>query len=100
MEPKHDPRGSDRIAMLPSFYLSPDKPEAWRITRAAIYGAGIGVAAALIKTFVSLHGTIAASDRSIAVLANLPEIAGAALGFAALCALVAALRNFLARQIG
>ncbi len=100
MEPKHDPRGSDRIAMLPSFYLSPDKPQAWRITRAAIYGAGIGVAAALLKAFAPLHGTIAITDRSIAVLANLPEIAGAAIGFAALCALVAALRNFLARQIG
>jgi hypothetical protein len=85
--------------MLPSFYLSPDKPQVWRITRAAIYGAGIGAAAALLKTFVSLHGAVATSDRSIAVLANLPEIAGAAVGFAALCALAAALRNFLARQI-
>jgi hypothetical protein len=85
--------------MLPSFYLSPDKTEAWSVARAAVYGAGIGVAAAILKTFGLFHGPVGISDRSAAVLANLPEIAGAAAGFAALCALVAALRNFIARRL-
>jgi hypothetical protein len=85
--------------MLPSFYLSPDKPQTWNIMRAALYGAGIGLAAALFKTLGPLHGSVAVSDRSIAVLAGLPEIAGAALAFAALCALAAALRNFIARRL-
>jgi hypothetical protein len=85
--------------MLPSFYLSPDQPQAWSIVRAAIYGAGIGLAAALLKTFGLFHGPVGISYRSVAVLDNLPEIAGAALGFAALCVLVAALRNFVARRL-
>ena len=84
--------------MLPSFYLSPDKEQAWNVPRAAIYGAGIGLAAALLKTFALFH-VVGISDRSVAVLDNLPEIAGAALGFAALCALAAALRNFIARRL-
>ena len=84
--------------MLPSFYLSPDKPQTWSVTRAAVYSAGIGAAAALLKTFAPLHGSVAVSGRSAAVLA-LPEVAGAALGFAVLCALTAALRNFIARRL-
>jgi hypothetical protein len=85
--------------MLPSFYLSPDRPQVWSVTRAAICGAGIGIAAALLKTFGLFHGPVGISDRSVAVLDNLPEIAGAALGFAALCALAAALRNFIAQRL-
>jgi hypothetical protein len=85
--------------MLPRFYLSPDKSQAWSVAHAAIYGAGIGLAAALLKAFALFHGMVGISGRSVAVLDNLPEIVGAALGFAALCALAAALRNFLARQL-
>jgi len=85
--------------MLPRFYLSPDKSQAWSVAHAAIYGAGIGLAAALLKTFALFHGMVGISDRLVAVLDNLPEIAVAALGFAALCALAAALRNFLARRL-
>ena len=36
--------------MLPSFYLSGQKAQAWSIPRAALYGAGIGLVAALLKT--------------------------------------------------
>jgi hypothetical protein len=85
--------------MLPRFYLSTDKPQVWSVTSAAAYGAGIGVAAALLKTFGLFHGMVGISDRTVAVLDNLPEIAGAALGFAALCALAAALRNLIARRL-
>jgi hypothetical protein len=85
--------------MLPSFYLSPDKPQTWNVARAALFGAGIGFAAALFKAFAPLHGIVAVGGRSVAVLANVPEIAGAALGFAVLCALAATLRNFIARRL-
>ena len=40
--------------MLPSFYLSPDKPQVWSVTRAAIYGAGIGLVAALVLAITGL----------------------------------------------
>jgi hypothetical protein len=85
--------------MLPRFYLSSDKPQPWNVVHAAIYGAGIGLAAALLKTFGLFHGPAGITNRSVAVLDNLPEIAGAALGFAALCALAAALRNFIAGRL-
>jgi hypothetical protein len=85
--------------MLPRFFLSPDKPQVWSVARAAFYGAGIGVTAAVFKMLGPMHGAVAASDRSIAMLANLPEIASAALGFALLCAAAAALRNFIARRM-
>jgi peptidoglycan/LPS O-acetylase OafA/YrhL len=75
---------------LPSLYLSGDKPREWSIARAATYGAALGAVAGLIKTFVLSHQAIATSG---------PEIAGAALGFALLCAGVAALRNFIARRL-
>ena len=75
---------------LPSFYVSGDKPQAWSITRAAAYGAVLGVVAGLIKTFGPSHQAIAT---------NALEIAGAALGFALLCAGAAALRNFIARRL-
>ena len=85
--------------MLPSFYLSPDRPQVWSVTRAAICGAGIGIAAALLKTFSLFHGPVGISDRSVVVLENLPEIAAVALVFAALCALAAVLRNLIARRL-
>jgi hypothetical protein len=75
---------------LPSLYVSGDKPKAWSITRAAIYGAALGALAALFKTLGPSHQAIATS---------VPEIAGAALGFALLCAGATALRNFIARRL-
>jgi hypothetical protein len=69
--------------MLPSLFSSDDRPE-WNVGRAGVYGAGIGLAAALVKTL----GPGAASPRVL-------EIAGAIVGFAALCAAVAAVRIWL-----
>jgi hypothetical protein len=82
--------------MLPSFYLSPDKPQVWSVTRAAIYGAGIGLVAALIKTLgSSFIGTRAPAN----VMASLPGIAAATCAFALLCAAAALLRNFLLQRL-
>jgi hypothetical protein len=75
---------------LPSLYISADKPRQWSVTRAAMYGAALGAAAASIKTLALSHQAIATS---------IPEIAGAALGFALLCAGATALRNVIARRL-
>ena len=75
---------------LPSLYVSADKPREWSPTRAAAYGAVLGVVAGLIKTLALSHQPIATSA---------PEIVGAALAFAALCAGATALRNFIARRL-
>jgi hypothetical protein len=75
---------------LPSLYASRNRP--WNVGRAAGYGAGIGALAALIRTFEPAHAVNAAP-------APLLEIAGAAFGFALLCAGAAALRNILARRL-
>ena len=85
--------------MLPSFYLSGDKARAWSMTRAAIYGAGIGVVAALFKTLGPSHGPFAGSVGSGRFLPMLPEIVVAALSFAVLCAAAALLRNFIAQRL-
>jgi hypothetical protein len=86
--------------MLPSFYLSDDRAQPWRVTCAAACGAVIGGLAALVKTFAPLHDTIAVGGRPAwSFLASVPEIAGAALGFALLCAAAAALRNFIAQRL-
>jgi hypothetical protein len=82
--------------MLPRFYLSPDKPETWSVTHAAIYGAGIGLVAALIKTVgPSFIGTRV----PVSVIESLPEIAAATCAFGLLCAAAAMLRNFLLQRI-
>jgi hypothetical protein len=75
---------------LPSLYISGDKPRQWSVTRAAAYGAALGAVAALLKTLALSHQAIATS---------VPEIAGAAVGFALLCAAATALRNFVARRL-
>jgi hypothetical protein len=75
---------------LPSLYVSADKPRQWSVARAAAYGAVLGALAALLKTLALSHQAIATS---------VPEIAGAALGFALLCAGATALRNFVARRL-
>ena len=62
------------------------------MTRAAVYGAGIGALAALFKTLGLRHEAGSA-------LAHLLEIAAAALAFALLCAAAAALHNFFARRL-
>jgi hypothetical protein len=59
--------------------------------RAAGYGAGIGLAAAVVR----LLGPTSGATRAAPAL----EILGAAIGFALLCACVAALRNFIARRL-
>jgi hypothetical protein len=85
--------------MLPSFYLSGDKVRLWSVTRAALYGAGIGAVAAVLKILGPLHEPFAASGRVSGLLANVAEIAGAALGFALLCVAACALRNFIAQRL-
>jgi hypothetical protein len=83
---------------LPSLYVSRDKPQAWSITRAAIYGATLGTLAALFKIFGPSHQAISVNDRS-SLLANIPTIVAVALCFALLCAGATALRNFIARRL-
>jgi hypothetical protein len=85
--------------MLPSFYLSNGKANTWSIGRAAVYGAGIGAVAALLRTLGPSHGPFAGSISSGGVLPILPEIAIAALGFGTLCAAAAMLRNFIAQKL-
>lgn len=85
---------------LPSLYISADRPREWSIARAATYGAALGAVAGLLKAFGPLHKAIAAADWSNGILlANIPEIAAAAVGFALLCAGAAALRNLIARRL-
>jgi hypothetical protein len=85
--------------MLPSFYLSNGNANTWSIARAAVYGAGIGAVAALLRTLGPSHGPFGGSISSGGVLPILPEIAVAALGFGALCVVAAMLRNFIAQKL-
>jgi hypothetical protein len=73
---------------LPSLYLSHDKAREWNVARAALYGAALGLLAGLFKTFGPLHHGVWSAL----------EIAGATVGFAALCAAAAAIRNVVARR--
>jgi hypothetical protein len=65
----------------------------WNTGRAMIYGAAIGCAAAAVKLF-------APWSEPHTLLAVAEELVGAALAFALLCGLAAALRNFIARRLG
>jgi hypothetical protein len=78
--------------MLPSLFTSTEKSPAWRVPRAALYGAGIGLLAALIKLFGPLHAEAAALPPAL-------EIVLAVLAFAGLFAGAAGLRNRLARRL-
>jgi hypothetical protein len=66
--------------------------ETWNTGRATAYGAAIGVAAAAFKLF-------APWSEPHAIPAIAMELLGAALAFALLCGVVAALRNFIARRL-
>jgi hypothetical protein len=77
------------------FYRAADnhsQPQVWNTARAAGYGALIGALAALVKT-------LAPWSEAHSVAANARELIGAALAFALLCAVAAALRNFIARRL-
>jgi hypothetical protein len=79
---------------LPSLYRSGEPERAWKVSRAALYGAIIGAFAALFRTF----GPLRASAAGV-LTHRLAEIAIAALAFALLCVVAAMLRNFLARHL-
>jgi hypothetical protein len=64
----------------------------WNTERAMACGAAIGVAAAALKLFAPWSEPRAFS-------AMVAEFAGAALAFALLCGMAAAVRNFVARRL-
>jgi hypothetical protein len=78
--------------MLSSLFGSRENPRAWSVPRAAAYGAVVGTLAALFK----LLGPLPAAG---ATGMSAWDIAGAACGFALLCAGAAALRNAIARRL-
>lgn len=80
---------------LPSFYRSDDSFRPWRVTHAAACGAGLGALAALFKMLAPPGVAVGVSGRPVGILG----IAAVALGFAALCAAAAMLRNFVARHL-
>lgn len=64
----------------------------WHTGRATFYGAAIGTVAAgfkLLAPWSAPHGALAIAQ----------ELVGAALAFALLCGLAAALRNFIVRRL-
>jgi hypothetical protein len=65
--------------------------------RAACCGGAIGSFAAVFKLL--LRATASAGSAAENLAAHVPEIAGASLAFALLCAGAAALRNFVARRL-
>ncbi len=86
--------------MLPSLFISGERGREWNVGRAAAYGAALGAVAALIKTFGPLRIVAPLSaNLTERLTGNALEIAGAALGFALLCAGVALLRNIIARRL-
>ena len=65
----------------------------WNTMRVIGYGGAIGLAAAAIKLF----GPWSEPHPGLAIA---KELIGAALAFALLCGVVAALRNFIRRRLG
>jgi hypothetical protein len=85
---------------LPSLWVSGDDTQAWSITRAAGYGAALGLLAAVFKTLGPLHEPVALTGAApVDFVASIPEIAGAAVVFALLCAGAAVSRNLIARRL-
>jgi hypothetical protein len=78
--------------LIPSLYHSGNGARPWNVARAAGYGAGIGLLAALFKTYGPGHTVVSSS-------ASFLQFAAAILGFALLCAGAAAGRNFVARRL-
>jgi hypothetical protein len=71
----------------------------WNSARACLYGSAIGAVAAAFKLLAPINTTGSAlASKPHTPLAIAEEIAGAALAFALLCGLAAALRNFIARR--
>jgi hypothetical protein len=64
----------------------------WHTGRATFYGAAIGAVAAAFKLFAPWS-----EPHSLATIAK--EVVGAALTFALLCGIAAALRNFIVRRL-
>ena len=77
---------------LPSLHLTAGSARTWSLARAAFYGGALGALAAIFKSFGRAHEVGA-------VAANFLEVGSAALGFALLCAVAAALRNLIARRL-
>ena len=70
--------------------------QAWNTARAALYGAGIGVAAAAVKLFAPCT-QLSAQPPALSAIAE--EFVGAALAFALLCGVAAAVRNHIVRRL-
>jgi hypothetical protein len=73
-----------------------DQRREWSIARAAAIGAALGVMTSLFRALDPLHQ---AGGASATLATGVARIAGAALGFAVLCAAAAALRNFIVRRL-
>jgi hypothetical protein len=85
------------MPFFPSLHRSESNSQPWSVARAAAYGACIGALAAVFKAWAPLRLAAEMPGRGLSAVAV--EVAGAAIGFALLCAAAAALRNFLARQL-
>lgn len=78
------------MALL-SLFVSGDSGRAWNVPRAAAFGAGVGLLAALFKAFGPFHEGGGGE--------SLVTIAAVAVAFALLCGGAAVLRNFIARRL-
>jgi len=82
----------DGLSMLPSLFRSDEDARPWSVPRAALYGAGIGLLAALVRTL----GPLRDAERALPFALEICIAVGA---FALLCAGAALLRNLLVRQL-
>jgi len=78
--------------MLPSLFRSEEGTRPWNVPRAGLYGASIGLVAALIKIF----GPFRAAEQALPFAL---EVCVAIAAFALLCAGAALLRNLLAQRL-